>query len=125
MAYQLYRNTTLGLTLQETLDEFIQSGQISQQLAFKILTFYDRTINKVLSTKVRSKVQFRAGKLRTYRFCDNVWTFVMERVEFRDTQEVVLADRVKFVACDGRANPGGAGEPASSAAVASSGGDSF
>ncbi|KAL1241543.1 Transcription initiation factor IIA subunit [Trichinella spiralis] len=55
MAYQLYRNTTLGSTLQETLDEFIQSGQITQQLAFK----------------VRSKIQFRAGKLCTYRFCDN------------------------------------------------------
>ncbi|KRY15710.1 Protein YIPF5, partial [Trichinella patagoniensis] len=117
MAYQLYRNTTLGSTLQETLDEFIQSGQITQQLAFKVLQAYDRTMNKALSTKVRSKIQFRAGKLCTYRFCDNVWTFVMEQIEFRDSHEVMFAEKVKFVACDGRSNALLSSEPGSSTSL--------
>uniref|UniRef100_A0A915NAP5 Transcription initiation factor IIA gamma subunit C-terminal domain-containing protein n=1 Tax=Meloidogyne javanica TaxID=6303 RepID=A0A915NAP5_MELJA len=41
-------------------------------------------------------------KLRAYRFCDNVWTFMMENVEFRDAQRPIEGsiDRVKFVACD-------------------------
>ncbi|VDP51691.1 unnamed protein product, partial [Soboliphyme baturini] len=51
-------------------------------------------------------VYFQAGQLSTYRFCDNVWTFVMERVEFRDMSDVMFADRVKFVACDGRTSTG-------------------
>lgn len=42
------------------------------------------------------------GHLNTYRFCDNVWTFVLERVEFREVGEVVKADKVKVVACDGK-----------------------
>ncbi|KRZ01905.1 Transcription initiation factor IIA subunit 2, partial [Trichinella zimbabwensis] len=117
MAYQLYRNTTLGSTLQETLDEFIQSGQITQQLAFKVLQAYDKTMNKALSTKVRSKIQFRAGKLCTYRFCDNVWTFVMEHIEFRDSHEVMFAEKVKFVACDGRSNALLSSEPGSSTSL--------
>lgn len=35
MSYQLYRNTTLGNTLQESLDELISYGQITPQLALK------------------------------------------------------------------------------------------
>jgi len=43
------------------------------------------------------------GKLNTYRFCDNVWTFVLNNAEFRDSQiEVAKVDKVKIVACDGK-----------------------
>ncbi|KAL7980320.1 hypothetical protein Chor_014649 [Crotalus horridus] len=59
MAYQLYRNTTLGNSLQESLDELIQ------------------------------------GSLNTYRFCDNVWTFVLNDVEFREVTEVVKVDKIR------------------------------
>ena len=42
------------------------------------------------------------GKLNTYRFCDNVWTFVLNNVDFRDVQELAKCDKVKIVACDGK-----------------------
>jgi hypothetical protein len=42
------------------------------------------------------------GNLNTYRFCDNVWTFVLNKVEFRDGGDVVNVDKVKIVACDGK-----------------------
>lgn len=38
----------------------------------------------------------------TYRFCDNVWTFVLSKVEIRDVQEVSNIEKVKIVACDGK-----------------------
>uniref|UniRef100_A0A8C6QIX8 Transcription initiation factor IIA gamma chain n=1 Tax=Nannospalax galili TaxID=1026970 RepID=A0A8C6QIX8_NANGA len=66
MEYQLYRNTTLGNSLQESLDELIQ------------------------------------GSLNTDRFCDNVWTFVLNDVEFREVTELIKVDKVKIVACDGK-----------------------
>lgn len=44
----------------------------------------------------------QAGHLKTYRFCDNVWTFVLKDVEFREVQELVKVDKVKIVACDGK-----------------------
>jgi len=102
MSYQLYRNTTLGHTLQESLDEFIQLGQISPQLALKVLLQFDKAINVSLGTRVKSRLQFKAGHLKTYRFCDNVWTFVLKDVEFREVQELVKVDKVKIVACDGK-----------------------
>ncbi|XP_064645180.1 transcription initiation factor IIA subunit 2-like [Lineus longissimus] len=101
MSYQLYRNTTLGHTLQESLDELIQCSQITPQLALKVLLQFDKAINNALATRVKNRVNFR-GKLNTYRFCDNVWTFVLEDVEFRDVQEMAHVDKVKIVACDGK-----------------------
>lgn len=44
----------------------------------------------------------QASKLNTYRFCDNVWTFLMTDVEFKEVQDFVQVDKLKIVACDGR-----------------------
>ncbi|BFZ14086.1 unnamed protein product [Candidula unifasciata] len=103
MSYQLYRNTTLGHTLQESLDELIQMGQISPQLALKVLLQFDKAINQALASRVKSKVTFK-GKLNTYRFCDNVWTFVLNNVDFREQPagEIARVEKVKIVACDGK-----------------------
>ncbi|KAL3081863.1 hypothetical protein niasHT_013430 [Heterodera trifolii] len=109
MTYQMYRSTTLGTALQSSLDELIADGMISQQLAGTVMTTFDKCINKALSERVRNKTSFKAEKLRAYRFCDNVWTFMMEHVEFKDTQRPIdgVIDRVKFVACDANAQKRG------------------
>jgi len=106
MSYQLYRNTTLGQTLQESLDDLIQMQQISPQLALRVLLQFDRSINQALANKVRSRISFKASKLNTYRFCDNVWTFMMSDVEFKDVQEFASVEKLKIVACDGRGEVG-------------------
>ncbi|PIO73258.1 Transcription initiation factor IIA, gamma subunit, helical domain protein [Teladorsagia circumcincta] len=101
--YQMYRNTTLGEALQKTLDDLVHEQMIPPQLAVKVLAIYDKAINKALAQKAKNKMYFKAScaeKLRAYRHCDNVWTFLMERVDFRDSIRVA---RVKFVACDGSA----------------------
>ncbi|XP_076309574.1 transcription initiation factor IIA subunit 2-like isoform X2 [Tachypleus tridentatus] len=107
MSYQLYRNTTLGHTLQESLDELIQCGQITPNLALKVLLQFDKAINNALANRVKTRLTFKAGHLKTYRFCDNVWTFVLEDVEFREVQELVRVEKVKIVACDGKAHSDG------------------
>lgn len=101
MSYQLYRNTTLGNCLQETLDELIQSQQISPSLAIRVLLEFDKAINNALSQRVRNRVTFR-GDLNTYRFCDNVWTLLVKKGEFNDCLTKIKVDKVKIVACDGR-----------------------
>ncbi|XP_055342281.1 transcription initiation factor IIA subunit 2-like isoform X2 [Paramacrobiotus metropolitanus] len=104
MAYQLYRTTTLGSTLQESLDEMIQ---ITPSLALKVLQQFDKVINTALESRVKSRLNFKAGHLETYRFCDNVWTFILRDVEFKDNpghghSDPVKVDKVKIVACDGK-----------------------
>ncbi|EDL32227.1 mCG140073, partial [Mus musculus] len=66
MAYQLYRNTTLRNSLQESLDELIQSQHITPQIALQVLLQFDKAINSALAQRVRNRVNFR-GSLNTYR----------------------------------------------------------
>ena len=47
MSYQLYRSTTLGNCLQETLDELISQQAISPQVAIRVLLEFDKSINQV------------------------------------------------------------------------------
>ena len=63
---------------------------------------FDRSINSALSNRVRQKVNFKAEILNTYRFCDNVWTLMLNNVEFRDLPELTRVERVKIVACDAK-----------------------
>jgi len=104
MSYQLYRNTTLGHTLQESLDELMQLHMLSPALALRVLIQFDKSINNALATRVKTKLHFKAEKLNTYRFCDNVWTFMLKEVEFRESSELAKVDRVKIVACDAKSS---------------------
>ena len=49
MSYQLYRNTTLGHTLQEALDELMQMQMLSPVLAIQVLQQFDKSINSALA----------------------------------------------------------------------------
>lgn len=43
------------------------------------------------------------GHLDTYRFCDEVWTFIIKDVKIKlDNQQTLEADRVKIVACQSK-----------------------
>merc|ERR1712112_534654 len=104
MSYQLYRNTTIGQTLQESLEELMQLHMLSPALALRVLIQFDKAVNSALATRVRTKLNFKAGKLHTYRFCDNVWTFLMQDVEFRENSELAVVESVKVVACDAKSS---------------------
>jgi hypothetical protein len=42
------------------------------------------------------------GKLKTYRLCDEVWTFIVKEAQFKMEQnELVHAQKVKIIACKG------------------------
>ena len=85
---QIYRNTTLGNTLQECLDELLQLQMLTPALALRVLIQFDKSIQNALAMRVKTKLHFKADKLNTYRFCDNVWTFMLKEVEFRENAEL-------------------------------------
>lgn len=64
--------------------------------------------NKILSLIIISVVDHYVLKIflllfiSASRFCDNVWTFMLNDVEFREVQEIAKVDKVKIVACDGK-----------------------
>ncbi|MCJ1256918.1 Transcription initiation factor IIA small chain (TFIIA 13.5 kDa subunit) [Lignoscripta atroalba] len=100
--YELYRASSIGLALIDTIDEFVHAGRIEPQLAMKIIANFDRAITEVLADKVKARLNFK-GHLDTYRFCDEVWTFLIKDVSFKlDNQSTIQAEKVKIVSCNSK-----------------------
>ncbi|KAF2217287.1 Transcription initiation factor IIA subunit 2 [Cercospora zeina] len=100
--YELYRGTSIGLALADTLDDLISSRRIEPQLAMRIMANFDQHIAQVLGEKVKARMTFK-GHLDVYRFCDEVWTFVIKDVKFKmDNSQTMEAEKVKIVACQSK-----------------------
>jgi len=101
--YELYRRSSIGMALTDTLDDLISERRIEPQLAMKILANFDRSITEVLAEKVKARLTFK-GHLDTYRFCDEVWTFLIKDVTFKmeNSSQTVQADKVKIVSCNAK-----------------------
>lgn len=99
--YELYRKTTIGITLIESLDNLILDQRIQPQLALKILSNFDRIITDRIKEDLKAKLSFK-GHLHIYRFCDDVWTFVLKDVTIKLENDVVHADKVEIVANNSR-----------------------
>ncbi|CAK9230082.1 unnamed protein product [Sphagnum troendelagicum] len=100
-SYELYRKSSIGTSLTDALEEMVTNGTISPLLAVKVLMQFDKSMQDALQTKVKSKTNFK-GHLHTYRFCDNVWTFILENATFKTDNETQNVDHVKIVACDAK-----------------------
>ncbi|XP_054799538.1 transcription initiation factor IIA subunit 2 isoform X1 [Prosopis cineraria] len=99
--FELYRRSTIGMCLTETLDEMVQNGTLSPELAIQVLVQFDKSMHEALETQVKSKVSIK-GHLHTYRFCDNVWTFILHDAFFKSDECEENIRRLKIVACDSK-----------------------
>jgi transcription initiation factor TFIIA small subunit len=57
--YELYRGTSIGIALADTLDDLISSRRIEPQLAMRIMSNFDQSIAQVLNEKVKARVSFK------------------------------------------------------------------
>jgi len=89
----------IGMALTDSLDELITSGAITPQLAMKVLQQFDKSLADTIVKQVKTKTNLK-GHLHTYRFCDDVWTFVVKNPSFKmESNEMVHAPRIKIIAC--------------------------
>lgn len=87
----------------------------------RVLSQFDKSMTEVLGDKVKARMNFKVlkarcfggdqladtgffkGHLDTYRFCDEVWTFLIKDVNFKlDNQSNVQADKIKIVSCNAK-----------------------
>ncbi|GMN40184.1 hypothetical protein TIFTF001_009415 [Ficus carica] len=57
--FELYRRSTIGMCLTETLDEMVQSGTLSPELAIQVLVQFDKSMTEALESQVKSKVSIK------------------------------------------------------------------
>ncbi|KAH7281119.1 hypothetical protein KP509_36G031200 [Ceratopteris richardii] len=94
-----YRKTSIGTSLMDVLDELVANGSITPLLAVKVLMQFEKSMNEALQIKIKSKVSFK-GHLHTYRFYDNMWTFLLKNTTFKKDNGNLQVDLVKVIACD-------------------------
>lgn len=106
--YELYRRSTIGVSLMDALDTLISDGRIEAPLAMKVLETFDRVIAESLKDKANSKLTFK-GHLDTYRFCDDVWTFIIKNCQVKLDQQGgnemsnnFTCDKLHIVACNAK-----------------------
>ncbi|KAJ7593893.1 transcription initiation factor IIA gamma subunit [Mycena floridula] len=97
--YEFYRGSSIGMALTDSLDELITSGAITPQLAMKVLQQFDQSLADTMVKQVKAKSTLK-GNLKTYRLCDDVWTFIVLNPIFKlEGNEEVRTKRCKIIAC--------------------------
>jgi len=100
--FALYRRSSIGMSLTDALDELVESGHISPQLAFKVVQEFDKAASNTMSTGLKTKCSAK-GHLANYRLCDEVWTFSLRDAMFKleGGETVGPVSKVKIVAQKG------------------------
>lgn len=97
--YELYRGSSVGIALADSLDSLISSNEITPQLAVRIMERYDKAVCDVISKQVKAKASFK-GHLHTYRNCDDVWTFYARDCVLKmEGNEQIQVSKLKIIAC--------------------------
>ncbi|KAL8459616.1 hypothetical protein ACS0TY_036093 [Phlomoides rotata] len=99
--FELYRRSTIGMCLIETLDQMVSNGILSPELAIQVLIQFDKSMTEALKTEVKSKVSIK-GHLHIYNSSDNVWTFILQNAQLKSEEGQETIDSVKIVACDSK-----------------------
>ncbi|XVE60633.1 hypothetical protein DITRI_Ditri05aG0143400 [Diplodiscus trichospermus] len=87
------------MCLMETLTEMISNGSLSPELASHVRIQFDKSMTEALESQVKSKVTIK-GHRHTHRYCNNVWTFILQDALFKKKDSRENVGWVKIVACD-------------------------
>jgi hypothetical protein len=102
MSFYHFRISTIGIQLEETLQELLSEDVIEFNLIEVIKREFDKAIFTILKKKVKDKPILK-GELKHYQNCDNVWMFFVTNPEIRVSSyslPVQLKNPVKIIACD-------------------------
>jgi hypothetical protein len=62
--HEIYRCTTLGAALVDTLDELINGQQLTENLAMLVLCQFDRSVHNLLNTSLRNRATVKVIDLK-------------------------------------------------------------
>lgn len=102
MTFVHYRVSTIGIQLEETLQELFKENVIDFSLMEFIRKEFDKAMMIALKKYVKDKPVIK-GKLKHYQNCDNVWVFEINNPEIRVSSyslPIQFNSSLKIVACD-------------------------
>lgn len=104
MSFTHYRVSTIGIQLEETLQELLRENVIDFDLFDYIKCEFDKSMLIALKKCVKDKPTIK-GKMKHYQNCDSVWVFEINNPEIRVNSyslPVQVNGPLKIVACDAK-----------------------
>lgn len=95
--YELYRKSTLGITLQTTLTEFVDSNVITRELSQKMMEQFDKCMQEVMFAEPHMNFSF-SGHLNSYRSYNNDWTLFFDDFIIDDGSRTYHTGKTKVIA---------------------------
>ena len=93
----IYKYTTLGVTLEETLEKFVQGGMIPDSLRASFITTFQRTMHEELETVTRTATL--RGKVHTYRNNQGVYTFYVQDAKIQTPLDHMNSAQMLKIVC--------------------------
>ena len=97
----LYRFTSLGESLKETLDHFVSNKQIDQELSEAFLECFESKFLKVVSEKATKSCTLK-GHLNTYKHLPDVWRLWIENAKIATETEAISSRMLNIVAVNAK-----------------------
>ncbi len=100
MSLALYRQSSLGNSLQEVLNELQKEKNLSDEMVKKSMEIFDKCICEELSKIQKSKASIKA-RVTSFRNCDDIWIFYGKEVTIKSEKErEIYSDKLKIITCD-------------------------
>ena len=99
MSLTLYRQSTLGKTLMDVLQELQKEKKISEQMSSKVLEIFDRVICEEISKSKKQKASIKA-QVTSFKNCDDIWIFYGKNVSVTIEKSNITCGKLKIIACD-------------------------
>lgn len=97
----LYRFTSLGESLKETLDQFVSTNQIDSELSESFLECFESKFLKVVSEKATKSCALK-GHLNTYKHLPDVWRLWIENTTISTETEAISSRMLNIVAVNAK-----------------------
>ena len=97
----IYRKTKFGECIEEGLEDLKLGGRINEDKKKKILEIFDEVICSELASKSKetnSRNSTIKGKVKNYKFCDDVWLFDLEGATIKQNDDNFSCDNLKIIA---------------------------
>jgi transcription initiation factor TFIIA small subunit len=99
MSLTLYRQSSLGKTLLEVLEELQKEDKISNEMLSKTLEIFDRVICEEISKSKKQKASIKA-QVTSFKNCDDIWIFYGKNVSVTIEKSNITCGKLKIIACD-------------------------
>ena len=99
MSLALYRQSTLGNSLLEVLEELKKEKKISESMLKKTMEVFDKSICDEISKVNKSRATIKAT-ITSFKNCDDIWIFYGKDATVKTDKEKLTSNKLKIITCD-------------------------